>query len=331
MTQISKTSAWQIELKQAVTNLAELANLLELDPNQLATAWQATQQFSLKVPRGFIARMRKGDLQDPLLLQILPTTPELQVTPGFSADPLQEKQANPLPGLIHKYQGRVLLTAIGTCSINCRYCFRRHFPYAENNPGRAGWDKVMAYIAADSTIKEVILSGGDPLVASDNYLEALCQKIASIAHVRTLRIHTRLPVVIPSRITDKLVELCKNLPLQVVIVLHCNHANELDDSVEQALAKLRMASVTLLNQAVLLKGINDKVEVLTELSERLFSQGVLPYYLHLLDKVQGTVHFEVATQAGLDLIQAMQERLPGYLVPRLAREEAGKPHKVLVK
>jgi EF-P beta-lysylation protein EpmB len=330
MSKITNIATWQVELSQAVNSLDELLALLELDPNQLQANWQATRDFPLRVPRCFIAKMRKGDPHDPLLRQVLPLHAELLQVPGFTSDPLAEKQANPLPGLIHKYHGRVLLTAVGSCSINCRYCFRRHFAYADNNPGRAGWDKAMAYIAADSSIKEVILSGGDPLVANDDYLRLLSHKIAAIPHVNTLRIHTRLPMVLPARITEGLVSLLAELPLQVVLVTHCNHANEIDAKVEHALARLRAASICLLNQTVLLQAVNDSVEVLAELSQRLFSQGVLPYYLHLLDKVQGTAHFEVAEQRALELVRKLQALLPGYLVPRLVREEPGKPNKVWV-
>lgn len=293
MTQIINIPAWQVELSQAINKLDELLALLEIDPNQIDTAWQATKSFPLRVPRNFIARMRKGDTRDPLLLQVLPLTNELKLTPGFTSDPLQEAQANPLAGLIHKYHGRVLLTAVGTCSINCRYCFRRHFPYAENNPGKAGWDKVMDYIAADTSIKEVILSGGDPLVANDDYLGFLCEKIAAIPHVTTLRIHSRIPIVLPSRVTNELVKLLSTLRLKVVLVTHCNHVNELNEIVADALHKLKVADTILLNQTVLLKGINDTATSLIELNEQLFQLGVLPYYLHLLDKVQGTAHFEV--------------------------------------
>jgi EF-P beta-lysylation protein EpmB len=331
MTQIIDIPAWQVELSQAINKLDDLLALLDLNPNQLDATWQAAVNFPLRVPRSFVARMRKGDATDPLLRQILPLTVELQETLGFSLDPLREGQANPLAGLIHKYQGRVLLTTVGTCSINCRYCFRRHFPYAENNPGKAGWDKVMAYIAADSSIKEVILSGGDPLVANDDYLQTLCQKIAAIPHITTLRIHSRMPIVLPARITDSLVAMLEALPLSIVIVTHCNHANEIDLTVEYALAKLKKAGITLLNQAVLLKGINDTKARLIELSEQLFKNGVLPYYLHLLDKVQGTAHFEVDQVTALGLMKGLQEALPGYLVPKLVREEPGELHKVLIK
>jgi len=331
MTQIVNIPTWQVELSQVINKLDELLALLELDPKQLDATWQATTSFPLRVPRGFVNRMRKGDVNDPLLRQVLPVAQELQVTPGFILDPLQEKRSNPLAGLIHKYRGRVLLTAVGTCSINCRYCFRRHFPYSANNPGKAGWDKVIDYIAADSSIKEVILSGGDPLVANDDYLQALCQKIATVSHVTTLRIHSRMPIVLPARITDSLVAMLKSLDLNIVIVTHCNHANEVDSTVEEALVKLKQAGITLLNQAVLLKGVNDRAEVLAALSECLFKQGVLPYYLHLLDKVQGTAHFDVEAETALALMKTLQEKLPGYLVPKLVREEPGQPHKVLVK
>jgi len=330
MTQIANIPAWQVELSQAINKPDELLTLLELDPNQLGVSWQASQDFALRVPRSFVARMRKGDIHDPLLRQVLPLAEELKVVQGFSLDPLGETQANPLAGLIHKYKGRVLLTTVGTCSINCRYCFRRNFAYGDNNPGKAGWDKVMAYIANDVSIKEVILSGGDPLIANDDYLGWLVEKIAAISHVTTLRIHSRMPIVLPNRITDSLVKLLKGLPLKVVMVTHCNHVNELDQTVNSALSKLRQVGIILLNQTVLLKGINDNATALLELSQGLFSQGVLPYYLHLLDRVQGTAHFEVSEACARKLLKFLQENLPGYLVPKLVREIAGQPHKVQV-
>lgn len=322
--------SWQIALKNSITDPAELLEFLDLDLALLPAAQAAVKLFPLRVPRGFVARMQKGNLQDPLLRQVLPLGIELAETPGFTQDPLQEKNANPIPGLLHKYHGRVLLTTVSSCAVNCRYCFRREFPYNENNPGNQGWDRVLDYIAQDKTISEIILSGGDPLVATDEYLETLCQKIAAIPHVKTLRIHSRLPIVLPARITDDFVKWVTALDLRVVLVTHCNHPQEIDSEVCEAFKRLRQSGITLLNQAVLLKEINDSAEVLVALSELLFDVGVLPYYLHLLDKVQGTAHFEVDEARAQKLLQEATRRLPGYLVPKLVREVAGAGAKLSV-
>jgi len=271
--------------------------------------------------------MKKGDIHDPLLQQILPLGAELQEHPGFVKDPLNETAVNPISGLLHKYHGRVLLTVIGTCAINCRYCFRRSFPYHENNPGTAGWEKALEYIANDSSITEVIFSGGDPLVATDKYLFTLSQKIAAIPHVKTLRIHTRLPIVLPERITTDFIEWFTSSRLKPVLVVHCNHPQEINEEVAVRLHKLRDAKITLLNQAVLLKNINDKADILIKLSETLFEHGVLPYYLHLLDRTRGTAHFEVEEARAKQLIAKIMQKLPGYLVPKLVREIAGAPAK----
>jgi EF-P beta-lysylation protein EpmB len=253
---------------------------------------------------------------------------ELDQHPGYSSDPLKENAANPLPGLLHKYYGRVLLTVAGICGVNCRFCFRRNFAYDENNPGRNGWEKVIGYIAADKTISEVILSGGDPLIASDKVLKELIIKIAAISHIKTLRIHTRMPIVIPMRITTTLIELLTMTHLRPVVVMHCNHPQEIDVYVAQSMQKLREANITLLNQAVLLKDINDQAEVLIELSEKLFSCGILPYYLHMLDRAQGTAQFAVAEFSAQQFMSELMRKLPGYLVPRLVREIAGACSKV---
>lgn len=314
---------WQTALTNAITDPSELLQLLELDLALLPAAQQAVKLFPLRVPRGFVARMNKGDVNDPLLKQVLPLGLELEETAGFSNDPLQEKSKNPVPGLLHKYQSRVLLTLTSACAINCRYCFRRYFSYSENNPGKAGWQKVVDYIAADPSINEVILSGGDPLVASDHYLAELIGKIETISHIKTLRIHSRLPIVLPERMTGEFINWLAGLRLQPVIVVHCNHPQELTAEVKQSLRALRQAGITVLNQAVLLRGINDSVEVLVGLSEELWSVGALPYYLHLLDRVQGIAHFEVDEENARQLMLAVMERLPGYLVPKLVREVAG--------
>lgn len=312
--------SWQQALADVIRDPAELFEILQLDPQLLAAAQAACQDFPLRVPRSFVARMQPGARFDPLLMQVLPIGQELDLQPGFSHDPLQEADANPLPGLIHKYQGRVLLVVSGGCAINCRYCFRRHFPYQDNNPGRQHWQQALDYIRADNSITEVIFSGGDPLAASDRVLAELAARIADIPHVTTLRIHSRLPVVIPQRINDDCLAWLTQPRLQTVLVLHANHANEIDSHVGRALQALKNAGVTLLNQTVLLKGINDDAPTLAALNRRLFAHGVLPYYLHMLDRVQGAAHFDVTQSRARDIIHQLLAELPGYLVPKLVRE-----------
>jgi EF-P beta-lysylation protein EpmB len=324
----TKTCAWQTALGQAISDPAELLNILELDPNLLDAAKSAAKLFPLKVPRGFVARMQKGNINDPLLKQILPLGAELIETPGFNKDPLQEADVNPIPGLLHKYKGRVLLTFVGTCGINCRYCFRRHFPYGENNPGTEGWERALKYIAEDQTIDEVILSGGDPLVANDKSLRVFSEKLNAIPHIKRLRIHSRMPIVLPERISPEFIQWLRDLKQKPVLVTHSNHPQEINHAVRAAMRLLTEAGVVLLNQAVLLKGVNDNVETLIALSETLFAAGIQPYYLHLLDKVQGSQHFDLAVQHARTLHWELSQRLSGYLVPKLVYEKAGAPAKL---
>ena len=321
-------SSWQHILAQGFAEVGQLLAFLNLPIAEGSPL--AEQQFKTRVPRGFAARMQAGNRHDPLLLQVLATDEELNSKQGFVQDPLDEAASNNIPGLIHKYHGRVLLTVTGACAINCRYCFRRHFPYQDNNPGRGGWQPVLDYITADKNIHEVILSGGDPLLANDAILAPLLSQLAAIPHLTTLRIHTRIPVVLPERVDDGFIALLMSNRLKKVVVLHSNHAQELDEQVARACQRLSDAGCHLLNQSVLLAGINDDANLLAELSERLFACGVLPYYLHLLDKVQGAAHFDVLLEDALAIFQQLQATLPGYLVPRLAREEAGAKHKLLV-
>lgn len=327
---IELSQTWQQALSNAITSPEELLKMLDLDPHLLPAAQKASDSFALRVPRGFVARMQKGNLHDPLLRQVLPIDEELKTYATYGIDPLGETTANPMSGILHKYQGRVLLVITGVCGVNCRYCFRRHFNYTDNNPGSAGWAKAIAYIAQDSSIKEVIFSGGDPLIASDKRLQTLAQQLETIPHVQTLRIHTRMPVILPERITPALVNWLGALRLKTVMVIHCNHANEIDQPVANAMQTLKAAGVTLLNQAVLLKGVNDNPNTLIELSEKLFAIGVLPYYLHLLDKVQGAAHFDVPAEIAKTLIQTITAQLPGYLVPKLVWEKAGAVSKLPV-
>ncbi|GAB3282697.1 EF-P beta-lysylation protein EpmB [Parahaliea aestuarii] len=319
---------WREQLRTVISDGASLLRELDLHPEQVGLSEAACRDFPLKVPRAFVRRMRRGDPQDPLLRQVLASAGELAQAPGFGPDPTGEVGgANPRAGIIHKYRGRLLLVVASGCAVNCRYCFRRHFPYADNRNSRREWQQALDYVREDSSISEVILSGGDPLVAEDDHLAALCADIAAIAHVKRLRIHSRLPIVLPDRVTPALLDALNPPGLQSVMVVHCNHANELDDAVAQAFRRIRERDMTLLNQAVLLAGVNDSEDALAELSEALFERGALPYYLHLLDRVQGAAHFEVDEQRAQRLHAAITARLPGYLVPRLVREIAGEPAK----
>lgn len=323
---------WQRELARAITDPGELLRVLGLDPQLALGASPATAGFPLRVPRGFVRRMRRGDAHDPLLLQVLPGANEILAQPGFDADPLDERAALRAPGLLQKYHGRALLISTAACAVHCRYCFRREFPY-ENSAGGNGagrWQAALAALAADASIEEVILSGGDPLSLTDARLTQLTDALRAIPHIRRLRVHTRTPIVLPERVDAGLLRWLAALPWPTVVVLHSNHAQEIDDTVRAAAGRLRAAGATLLNQAVLLAGINDCVAALEALSQALWSAQVLPYYLHLLDRVRGTGHFEVPESRARVLMAGLAARLPGYLVPRLARESAGAPAKTVL-
>jgi EF-P beta-lysylation protein EpmB len=314
---------WRRELALAVTEPGELLHLLGLDPARVPHLTGAMAGFRLRVPRGFVRRMNHGDADDPLLRQVLPDVRELIEQPGFGGDPLAENQYQRAPGLLHKYWGRALLISTGACAVHCRYCFRREFPYAQAAADGGRWHAALEAIAADPTIEEVILSGGDPLTLGTARLAQLTAELAGIAHVRRLRLHTRTPIVLPERVDDALLRWLAGLPWPCVIVLHCNHANEVDDTVRAAAQRLRATGATLLNQSVLLAGVNDSVAALVSLSQALWSAGVLPYYLNLLDRVRGSAHFEVAEPDARALMAQLAGRLPGYLVPRLARDVPG--------
>jgi len=319
--------SWQRELSRAITNPAELLDALELGAELLAPAQAASNTFGLRVTRSYLSRMRRGDRHDPLLRQVLPLADELLETPGYESDPLHEHEATRAPNLLQKYSGRALLITTEACAIHCRYCFRREFPYASQpgaeaeNAGR--WGAALRAIAADSSIEEVILSGGDPLSLGDARLKSLTDSIEAIPHVRRIRVHTRQPVVLPSRVDAGLLAWLRGIGKPVVIVLHVNHPNEIDADVRAACGALRAAGATLLNQSVLLRGVNDDADTLQRLSCGLMDAGVLPYYLHLPDRVRGTAHFEVEEAAAQGLIEILKARLSGYLVPRLVREIPG--------
>ncbi|HRO27596.1 MAG TPA: EF-P beta-lysylation protein EpmB [Luteimonas sp.] len=314
---------WKRLWREAVRDPRELLRMLGLDEAALRVCPEAAAQFPLRVPRGFVARMRTGDPDDPLLRQVLPLDEELRIAPGYALDAVGDGAAKAGHGLLHKYAGRALLVATGSCAVNCRYCFRRHFPYAEETAAADGWRLALDAIAGDDSLHEVILSGGDPLSLATPKLAELTGALATIRHVRRLRIHTRLPVVLPERVDAELLAWLSALPWPVAVVIHANHANEFDDRVDAAMARLRAAGATLLNQAVLLRGVNDQLDAQVELHERSFAAGVLPYYLHQLDRVAGAAHFEVPDDEALALHAAMRARLPGYLLPRLVREVAG--------
>lgn len=324
-----KDAVWIKSLANMVTEPAELFSLLAIPETDLLD-FVDFKKFPLRVTREYIAKMKKGDINDPLLKQILPVSKELALHPEYSLDPLQELQANPIPGLLHKYYGRILITLTGACAIHCRYCFRRHFPYAENTPGKKGWQKMLAYIESHPEIHEVILSGGDPLIMNDHTLNLFLEDLSAISHVETVRLHSRLPIVLPSRITSEFIVMLKKHRFKFVMVIHANHPNEIDIDVKSACDLLREASITLLNQSVILKDINDSGDILISLSHQLFSCGVLPYYLHLLDKVQGAQHFDVSKKLAKELHAKMKAKLPGYLVPKLVFEQASECSKTWI-
>lgn len=321
---------WQRELARAVTDPAELLEIVGLGPAWLEPARRAAARFPLRVPRPYLARVRRGDPADPLLRQVLPLAEELQEIPGYVADPVGDLDAVAGGGVLRKYAGRALLVTTGACGIHCRYCFRREFPYADELASAGQWRRALDTIRADASLAEVILSGGDPLALADHKLESLTAQLASIPHVRRLRVHTRQPIVLPSRVDDGLLDWLASLRWPVTFVLHANHAAELDADVAAAVARLREARAHVLNQSVLLRGVNDTAEALAALSERLYDCGALPYYLHVLDRVRGSAHHEVPDDEARRLHDALTRALPGYLVPRLVREVPGAASKVSI-
>ena len=319
-----QTLSWQDLVKDAVSDINDLLRELELPPQPHYS------DFPILVPAPYISRIEKGNPADPLLLQVLSSARETENIAGFTEQPLSEHNYSPVTGLIQKYPGRVLVIVSGACAINCRYCFRRHFPYQSFQPDSSQWQKLLAYIASDSTIREVILSGGDPLMLPDRRLKSLLNQIGKISHIRTLRIHTRLPVVIPQRVCDPLLEWIDGSRLRIVLVNHINHAHEIDNQVIEAMQKLHQHGVVLLNQSVLLKGVNACVESLTNLSERLLTARIIPYYLHLLDPVAGAAHFNIDKADAVLIVDQLRRQLPGYMIPKLVQELPGEYSKTSV-
>lgn len=315
-------------MRGAIRSAEELFAELELDRSQLHQATLAAGDFPVVVPRPYLTRMRKGDPRDPLLLQVLPTGEELRQEPGFVADPLEESRFSPVPGLLQKYAGRALLVLTGTCAVHCRYCFRRSFPYDERPRSWTEWEPALQRIAEDETLREVLLSGGDPLSLVDETLERFFARLESIGHLERVRLHTRLPIVVPARVTDGLLALLRSTRLKPIVVVHANHPRELDEATLEALSRLRSTGAIVLNQSVLLAGVNDDADTLAALSERLLLAGVLPYYLHQMDRVAGAAHFEVDVERGQELARELLARLPGYAVPRYVREVPGAASKL---
>jgi len=319
--------SWRDELRQAIRDPAQLIAALDLPAELGEPARRASHNFPLFAPRPYITRMRRGDPSDPLLRQVLPVESELLTPQGFTSDPVGDESAALSPGLLQKYSSRALLITTGACAVHCRYCFRRHFPYSESPRSPDDWQLAIDRIAADPSIDEAILSGGDPLTLVDDHLAELARRLAAVPHLRRLRVHTRLPIMIPQRVTSELVDWLCGTRLTPIMVVHANHANEIDTSTANALARLVDAGIPVLNQSVLLAGVNDTAEALIDLSRRLVDLRVMPYYLHQLDRVQGAAHFEVPISLGLELIDKMRRALPGYAVPRYVQEVAGASHK----
>jgi len=326
---LDDTPDWLLEIKAAIKSFDALAYALELDSAELTKGQAAHQSFPLMVPRPYLERIEKANLRDPLLLQILPLEQEMLKLPGYVKDPLAEKEHNPQKALVHKYSSRILVITSGSCAINCRYCFRRHFPYADNHLSSNEWSSLLDYLKLHSEINEVILSGGDPLMIKDKQLASRIKTLESLPQIKRIRIHTRLPVVIPSRINNELLNWVNETRLKVVMVWHINHANEIDDAVSQAASKLVKAGVKLFNQGVILKGINDTCDSQVALSEALFDADILPYYMFTLDSVEGAAHFDISLDEAQTLMGKVAAKLPGYLVPKLAKEIPGKSAKTL--
>lgn len=321
---------WRQELARGFSSIPELLAELELDPDVAEVPADVLRKFPLRVPRGFAARMQKGDRNDPLLRQVLPISDEGRVVPGFSDDPVGDLASARGRGVLQKYHGRALLLVTGACAVHCRYCFRRAYPYDEGALSERQFDSVIAMLQTDTSISEVILSGGDPLSLTDRKLESLLLPLNRIPHIRRIRIHTRLPVVLPERVDSGLTRTLSRMTKPLIVVLHTNHANEIDDSMAAAISRLSPLVSMLMNQAVLLRGVNDSSAELVALSERLFEVGVTPYYLHQLDPVTGAAHFQVDDKTALELVSGAARNLPGYLVPKLVKEIQGAPAKVLL-
>jgi len=329
MTSKRKTE-WQNALSAAIREPDRLVDRLHLPESYRSAAQTASQIFPLLVTESYLQKMEPGNPQDPLLLQVLPLGMEQETNPDFQVDAVGDTDARRAAGLLHKYRGRALLITTGLCAIHCRYCFRKHYPYRDEPSKLSDWEPAFRVLHSDRTIQELILSGGDPLMLTDSRLCELIESISQIPHIKRLRIHSRLPVVLPERITNDLLYMLQKTRLNTIFVIHANHAHELVDDVATAILNMKQSGLVLLNQAVLLRRINDSAQTLIALSERLLELGVLPYYLHQLDRVTGTAHFEVPITRGKAIISQMKGQLPGYAVPRYVQELAGEPGKTII-
>lgn len=318
--------AWQQAVKQLITCPSTLLEFLELESDQLA--WQIDPRFPLRVSRSFAAKMQKANPQDPLLRQVLPIKEESYLTKDYQQDPLQEKAANPIPGVLHKFKSRILLTLTQSCPVHCRYCFRRYFPYEANRISSKTWPAIKAYLQADPSIQEVVLSGGDPLMLQDEAIAEFLAYLEDVQHIKIIRFHTRFPIIIPERITTDFVQMLSQSRFKKIMIYHVNHAQELCSTIKAGVSLLQQAEIPVLNQSVLLKGVNDTAQTLIDLSWKLFEHGILPYYVHALDAVQGTGHFAVDNAQAKILEQSLRHHLPGYLVPKFVKEVPGEPAKV---
>lgn len=336
---VENAESWHRSLADSIRDPHELLQRLDLDRqvttgsdiSQPVVAIQASPEFPVMVPESYLRRMEAGDINDPLLRQVLPIDDELRVVAGFSNDAVHDATFREAPGLIKKYQGRALMIATGSCAVHCRYCFRRHYPYNQEPRRMEDWEPAFAAIQNDASISEVLLSGGDPLMLTDQRLDQLLDRLEKIEHLKRVRIHTRLPIVLPDRVTSRLIDRLLASRLTPIMVVHANHANELVHDCEASLRQLVRSGITVLNQAVLLKGVNDSVVAMVNLSESLINLGAMPYYLHQLDRVAGTAHFEVDVSRGRHIIQQMRKQLPGYAVPRFVSEIPDESHKTVLE
>jgi len=319
---------WKQQLKNSYSNIDDLLQFLKLDGTKFNI--DKNSKFPFKVTQHFANQIEKKNWNDPLLKQILPIIDEKKKVLKYILDPLSESKANILPGMLQKYSSRVLLIVTKSCAIHCRYCFRKSFNYLANQINKKQWKIVFKYIKKNKEIYEIILSGGDPLMLNDEHIKYFIKEISKISHIKILRIHSRLPVVLPDRLTESLLYALHKFPYTIVLVIHANHANELSKSVIYKLIKYREGGLILLNQSVFLKGINDCQKILSDLSKKLFKAGVLPYYLHILDPVEGVSHFKESTKKAKKIIEIMRKSLPGYLVPRLCKELSGKSSKTIL-
>lgn len=322
--------SWQEQLAQAIRQPNELLEYVGLMADSIGYSRQAIDQFPIRVPHAFANRIKRHDPDDPILRQVFPYIDEENEKNGFIKDPLSESGVQPVQGLLQKYKSRVLSITTGACAVHCRYCFRRHFPYQDSSASGKNWEYGLKYIKNDLSINEVILSGGDPLTLSDRRLTEIFSSLARIKHIKRIRIHTRLPVVLPARITTTLLKQITKNHQSLIFVIHSNHANELDNEVSHVIKLLQKFGILILNQSVLLKGVNDSVETLINLSERLIANNIVPYYLHLLDPVAGASHYNVTMERAQKLIQEMQASVSGYLIPRLVKEEIDATSKTLI-